>query len=195
MRLLTSVSQKKREKKAENECWTQNVLGLLLITQEEFEEEAMSEIGERNVWKISPECLFKKSSEKSRVRLCKTNLNKAHTGTYTRNITHKQSITPFRHLLRSKLSHLVRGPKLEQEAPKQRSENKADTMTHCALCSGGSEKAWDQQRCLFFYSPKVERSPYLSCWLPCLISWFWLTPANLLYMCAICSTASLCFNR
>lgn len=121
----------------------------LCITQQELKDKVMSEIGERHFWKYSLECLFKKSSEKSRVRLCKTNLNKEHTGTCTCNISHRHSITPFRHLLRSKLSHLVRGPKLEQEASKQSSENKADTMTHCALFLGGREKAWDQQRSPF----------------------------------------------
>lgn len=92
----------------------------------------------------------------------------------------------------------MRGPKLEQEVSEQSSENKADTMTHCVLCSGAEREHGISRDALsvlsvtiFFYGSKMERSAYLLRCLPFLISQFWLTPAGLLYMCTIWSTASI----
>lgn len=84
-------------------------------------------------------------------------------GTSTRNISHRHTNTPFRYLLWSKLSHLVRGQTFEQEASKQSSKNSL-TQWYIVVFGGRySNGAWDPHQCPFchthttlFTSQKVE---------------------------------------
>lgn len=72
--------------------------------------------------------------------------------TSTRNISHRHTNTPFRYLLWSKLSHLVRGQTFEQEASKQSSKNSL-TQWYIVVFGGRySNGAWDPHQCPFCHT-------------------------------------------
>lgn len=69
--------------------------------------------------------------------------------TYSRNISHTHTNTPFLYLLWNKLSHLVRGPTFEQEASKQSRKNRARQWYIVVFGCRYSNRAWDLLRCRF----------------------------------------------
>lgn len=102
--------------------------------------------------------------------------------TYSRNISHTHTNTPFLYLLWNKLSHLVRGPTFEQEASKQSRKNSATQWYIVVFGCRYSNRAWDLPRCrlcltLYTFHLKSERWDVSMChawnWMHAFFSFWW----------------------